>query len=587
MKPKKKGKRSWKNDKTSSESSSSDSDTNLEKPTEHDLTDYAGNSIKLMTEIFKVLGDKKLKTMVPNILKPIDMNDLKACLVEESMALSKKRLISILNGETYSSSSSDSEDEVIESKKPPKNDDIISLDGISDDSDIFYFDELPEAEVLTEIKKENNKKTAKKHKKSHKQDKVVEKKKIPDKPLSVAEEKAMTALELLELQARARAIKSQLALESVTSPIDNVDEEIKTDNNDLKAEGELKEKEQPKTRKVKLRRDHLRIDPNRTNNQPNSKPKSPSPVKEKKPSESEIKDIIETTEIKRERRSSTDSLIVESPSHPLIVLSSDDEGKNTEKTSESLHVTEPTDFTEVEKNLVNDIHTEKSTSEEGEISSENESTVKASKKVDKNQTNEKTTDKSNKNDSKTDDQDFIMIDCEKRDLESDKANKLNENQANGKTGDKSNKNDSKTEDQDFIIIDCEERDLESDTEEVSEGKLKDGQNVDTATWKSRWLDSRKVKTVLQTSKLCNNMKRKISLKKDQQASPKSQTAVEESVESVDSTPQKEEGSIDQFNTLSISKKIEEVKENEINQKDKTEQKSKTDYLEIVSDSDEK
>ncbi|XP_044740110.1 probable E3 ubiquitin-protein ligase bre1 isoform X3 [Chrysoperla carnea] len=557
MKPKKKGKRSWKNDKTSSESSSSDSDTNLEKPTEHDLTDYAGNSIKLMTEIFKVLGDKKLKTMVPNILKPIDMNDLKACLVEESMALSKKRLISILNGETYSSSSSDSEDEVIESKKPPKNDDIISLDGISDDSDIFYFDELPEAEVLTEIKKENNKKTAKKHKKSHKQDKVVEKKKIPDKPLSVAEEKAMTALELLELQARARAIKSQLALESVTSPIDNVDEEIKTDNNDLKAEGELKEKEQPKTRKVKLRRDHLRIDPNRTNNQPNSKPKSPSPVKEKKPSESEIKDIIETTEIKRERRSSTDSLIVESPSHPLIVLSSDDEGKNTEKTSESLHVTEPTDFTEVEKNLVNDIHTEKSTSEEGEISSENESTVKASKKVDKNQTNEKT------------------------------ANKLNENQANGKTGDKSNKNDSKTEDQDFIIIDCEERDLESDTEEVSEGKLKDGQNVDTATWKSRWLDSRKVKTVLQTSKLCNNMKRKISLKKDQQASPKSQTAVEESVESVDSTPQKEEGSIDQFNTLSISKKIEEVKENEINQKDKTEQKSKTDYLEIVSDSDEK
>ncbi|XP_044740103.1 probable E3 ubiquitin-protein ligase bre1 isoform X2 [Chrysoperla carnea] len=557
MKPKKKGKRSWKNDKTSSESSSSDSDTNLEKPTEHDLTDYAGNSIKLMTEIFKVLGDKKLKTMVPNILKPIDMNDLKACLVEESMALSKKRLISILNGETYSSSSSDSEDEVIESKKPPKNDDIISLDGISDDSDIFYFDELPEAEVLTEIKKENNKKTAKKHKKSHKQDKVVEKKKIPDKPLSVAEEKAMTALELLELQARARAIKSQLALESVTSPIDNVDEEIKTDNNDLKAEGELKEKEQPKTRKVKLRRDHLRIDPNRTNNQPNSKPKSPSPVKEKKPSESEIKDIIETTEIKRERRSSTDSLIVESPSHPLIVLSSDDEGKNTEKTSESLHVTEPTDFTEVEKNLVNDIHTEKSTSEEGEISSENESTVKASKKVDKNQTNEKTT------------------------------NKLNENQANGKTGDKSNKNDSKTEDQDFIIIDCEERDLESDTEEVSEGKLKDGQNVDTATWKSRWLDSRKVKTVLQTSKLCNNMKRKISLKKDQQASPKSQTAVEESVESVDSTPQKEEGSIDQFNTLSISKKIEEVKENEINQKDKTEQKSKTDYLEIVSDSDEK
>lgn len=223
MKVNKKAKRTWKNDKKHSNSSSSDQESetsvNNDGEEEHDLSVYAGSSIQLMTEIFKIINDKKLKEMMPSILKPINIDDLKACLVEESMALSKKRIVSILNGNSYTSSSEDSDEE---EANGPQVIDTISLDGISDNSDIFCFDDLPEAQPSTD---KSDKKCKRKIKKTHKQ-KLLEIKKIPQSLRTVAEEKAMTALELLELQARARAIKSQLALET-TSTMDLIDSEVK------------------------------------------------------------------------------------------------------------------------------------------------------------------------------------------------------------------------------------------------------------------------------------------------------------------------------------------------------------------------
>lgn len=146
-------------------------------------------------------------------------------LLEELLGISNKRLKSILNGENLDaeSSSTDSDDD-------PKPIDIISLDDISTDEDLTFIDcsvTSNEAGLVKYFKLFHfklkqcilggSKQKKRKHVKTEPKEKTIKKEKAKQKekkPISSEDKNLMSVLELLELQARARAIRSQLALEA-------------------------------------------------------------------------------------------------------------------------------------------------------------------------------------------------------------------------------------------------------------------------------------------------------------------------------------------------------------------------------------
>lgn len=135
--------------------------------------------------------------------------------MDELLGISKKRLKYIFSGKSddiASSSCTDSEDEEEKKVKPPpkQTDDIISLSDITSDEDDLVFADEDKVKVKSKrIKKEKGRKIKKTSKKE-------------EGP--IGKEKLMSVLELLELQARARAIRSQLALET---KVDKTDGETK------------------------------------------------------------------------------------------------------------------------------------------------------------------------------------------------------------------------------------------------------------------------------------------------------------------------------------------------------------------------
>lgn len=112
----------------------------------------------------------------------------------------------------------------------------------------------------------------------------------------------------------------------------------------------------------------------------------------------------------------------------------------------------------------------------------------------------------------------------------------------------------KSDDHDCIVIDSEpDFESEDEIEENNSGsnppKVKEVE--DEVSWKDRWLESRKVKNVLKTSKLCNNVKRKINSKKVTTDVSNSSPEVEPAVTTDEKTY--DEGSIDHFKTLTKDK----------------------------------
>uniref|UniRef100_A0A182T711 Uncharacterized protein n=1 Tax=Anopheles maculatus TaxID=74869 RepID=A0A182T711_9DIPT len=136
---------------------------------------YVEDRLELIRQVFSCVKPKEIKYLLPDFLEGKSNDIIKERCLDELLGISTKRLHSIINNtkcptDTESSSEEDGSD-------VEKIEEHISLDEISSDSDV------------------DSKRTAKRSKKA---------------------EKEMTVLELLELQARARAIRSQLALEPVT-----------------------------------------------------------------------------------------------------------------------------------------------------------------------------------------------------------------------------------------------------------------------------------------------------------------------------------------------------------------------------------
>ncbi|KAL3278672.1 hypothetical protein HHI36_016208 [Cryptolaemus montrouzieri] len=183
---------------------------------EHELSHYMNDRVKLMKEVLKTIKPKKIRAMAPTCLKDMDMEEINSMLLEELLGISNKRLKYIFNGQNLDedSSSSTNEDEPV---------DVISLDDVSDDEFVINVDD--DTTKLKKVKKEHKHCKVKKEKSVVKKEKACSRYKEKHSREEPNTEQAggesidsnknlMSVLELLELQARARAIKSQLLLEN-------------------------------------------------------------------------------------------------------------------------------------------------------------------------------------------------------------------------------------------------------------------------------------------------------------------------------------------------------------------------------------
>ncbi|EDV97005.1 nucleolar and coiled-body phosphoprotein 1 [Drosophila grimshawi] len=159
------------------------------------ISHYIDDRLELVKQIFGTLKPKTIINLAPEFLKKTNLDEIEELCLNELLCISTKRLKSIIANTRCPSDTESSEDSDVEHKQ-----EHVSLEEISSDSDIG-------GSVM---------RRAKKLRKSNAN--RADKKQEPSAQISV--------LELLELQARARAIRSQLAMEPITKI------EVKSDDDD-------------------------------------------------------------------------------------------------------------------------------------------------------------------------------------------------------------------------------------------------------------------------------------------------------------------------------------------------------------------
>ncbi|XP_034484292.1 nucleolar protein dao-5 [Drosophila innubila] len=182
-----------------------------EDRTLHPISHYIDDRLELVKQIFGTLKPKTIMNLAPEFLKKTGLDEIEELCLNELLCISTKRLKSIIADTRCPTDTESSDDSDVEHKE-----EHISLEEISSDSDIGG----SESRRAKKLRKSNAKRA----------DKTSENKE-PDGQISV--------LELLELQARARAIRSQLAMEPITKI------EVKSDD-DEPAENKQQEKEKTK-----------------------------------------------------------------------------------------------------------------------------------------------------------------------------------------------------------------------------------------------------------------------------------------------------------------------------------------------------
>ncbi|XP_063631236.1 LOW QUALITY PROTEIN: glutamic acid-rich protein-like [Cydia splendana] len=175
---------------------------------EHDLAYFIHDRVELMHQVFSVLKSKELKSLAPECVRRLSIDDLQELCLEELLGISSKRLCAILDG-AEPPSDTDSSSQSAEQLE------TISLDSISSDD-----------EILSQASKK------KKNKHRHSKKKRRKKSKSGDEGESRASRAGLTVLELLELQARARAIRAQLHQEP-TKTAEPAAEPASSDNDEV------------------------------------------------------------------------------------------------------------------------------------------------------------------------------------------------------------------------------------------------------------------------------------------------------------------------------------------------------------------
>ncbi|XP_017136249.1 nucleolar protein dao-5 [Drosophila miranda] len=180
----------------------------------HPISHYIDDRLELVKQIFGTLKPKTIMNLAPEFLKTNSLDEIEELCLEELLCLSTKRLKSIIDGTRCPTDTESSEDSDVQRKE-----EHISLEEISSDSDIGG----------QEARRTKRKK--------------LKAKQINNGNENKASSGQISVLELLELQARARAIRSQLAMEPITKI------EVKSDDDD-------KEESQPYNSKEKGKEKH-------------------------------------------------------------------------------------------------------------------------------------------------------------------------------------------------------------------------------------------------------------------------------------------------------------------------------------------
>lgn len=247
-------KNTHKSEEISSSSGSSSSISSDEEVDARDLKpikEYLSDRKELARQLFKSVRAEKIQMMLPQVLRKMDLGQLEKWCANELSGMSKKRILSILNGKP-----------MVESSETSESDDSgPSLEIISDTEEWFTDEDIhikEEGSQKGKVKKDKAKQKVKSqlHKKNdskpnHKKaSNNISKTMITPKEEQVKtnkEKEGDSLLDLLELEMRARAIRALIRKEEDIIP--NTSKSTETNNtlnNDAIAkakQNEIKEKE--------------------------------------------------------------------------------------------------------------------------------------------------------------------------------------------------------------------------------------------------------------------------------------------------------------------------------------------------------
>ncbi|XP_055601725.1 glutamic acid-rich protein [Uranotaenia lowii] len=511
------------------------------------LSSFIDDRVELIRQAFSCLKPKEVKCLVPDTLQGKSIEFIQEQCLDEVLGISTKRLLSIINSTkcpTDTESSDDGEDKIEEH---------ISLDEISSDSDV-------------DIK--NVRKVDKKSKKLKISDTASNEK--VSKNGGKKSEKEMTVLELLELQARARAIRSQLALEPITKIELDSDQEAGNESNSEAAPSRKKKEnscneakmstsstvvEQPK--RVRLKRnfrirqvgdeeqqEETEADQDSSKSSENFKRTSPNKSKDKmSKTQAEVSKSTNEQQKETKSRDSSPEVIPLIPSPETLCISSESESEETSKKQPSIFVENvkelEKEMTRVTDKPVPQDTVENEEPEEGEISEEEKSLRKSN-------THSINTSKSQSEHEQLDDSIGSKFDQEELDYEiktsdSEPETSANCNEAEKKNFENAPENTVPVElmpGNDKDNVESESDDSMSDVEknnQVKKQMLPDDDDSDIVeihdssdetlldqkmaeddqekSWNSRWLESNRVAKVMATSRLGNKVRDKLKKKK--------------------------------------------------------------------------
>ncbi|KMZ00230.1 uncharacterized protein DDB_G0286299 [Drosophila simulans] len=532
----------------------------------HPMSHYIDDRLELVKQIFGTLKPKTILNLAPEFLKKTPLDEIEELCLEELLCLSTKRLKSIIENTKCPTDTESSEDSDVEHKE-----EHISLEEISSDSDIGQESRKTKKKIRS--KKTNN---GNENKESGGQ---------------------MSVLELLELQARARAIRSQLAMEPITKI------EVKSDDDidELpvkKVQRKEKEKRSPKKTDSGKRKsqESARAAPN---SQPDSSSKeqeaprkrikikrnyrqtSKSPEKERKPPTStpSPEKLVASNDLNKlprskSRSASPDVITIQTEPETLLISdSTDDEAtkKETIETTTTKQVDSDPPAPVVE-----------SEPEEGEVRDEPEEPAKV---VEPDNPEEPT------------ESEAAVI---SKELESNKPEESDRSDKLDKTGDKEqpseeahpanppaepkkpiaaeptalddeDQNDdvisiggdlemieemTKDDDSSWVSIKSEKKEKMQDLEELDNDVISLGtsederdklQQGDSESWRSRYMKSSKVSQVLAESRLGKRVRDKLKKSKRSKVTAREEQAKVEKL--VSFTSKHEDGSIEQYQEL--------------------------------------
>ncbi|XP_072928684.1 caspase activity and apoptosis inhibitor 1 [Hemitrygon akajei] len=82
------------------------------------ISSYISDRKEMLEQCFRVIGEKKLQKMLPDILKSCSVEEIKSLCLEQLMLLSNKKLLQIIEGDDLGSS--DTEEEAVENDRSKK-----------------------------------------------------------------------------------------------------------------------------------------------------------------------------------------------------------------------------------------------------------------------------------------------------------------------------------------------------------------------------------------------------------------------------------------------------------------------------------